>query len=167
MTDTDQILAHAVGDYILQSDWMASEKTRSHLAAAAHAATYSLPFLAFRPGWKRMAVITGTHFLIDRFRLARYVCWAKNYIAPRGQDHELTATGYPADRPAWLSTWLLIITDNILHVLINRIALKGCSHAPSQHPASPQRLPRRYLVSDAVRRGRVRRVPRLGVALWT
>jgi hypothetical protein len=125
VTTSDQLIAHAIGDYILQSDWMANHKTSDNVAAAAHAATYSLPFLLFRPGIKALAVIAGTHFLIDRFRLARYVCWAKNWIAPPGQDHELTATGYPADRPAWLSTWLLIITDNILHVVINALALRG------------------------------------------
>lgn len=125
MSGTDELLAHAVGDYILQSDWMANHKTTDNFAAATHAATYTLPFTAFRPGWKALALIAGSHFLIDRFRLARYVCWAKNHIAPRGQDHAMTATGYPADRPAWLSTWLLIITDNILHVLINRIALRS------------------------------------------
>jgi hypothetical protein len=125
VNESDQLIAHAVGDYILQSDWMANNKTADNTAAALHAVTYSLPFMLFRPGWRAMAVITGTHFLIDRFRLARYVCWAKNWIAPKGEDHELTGTGYPADRPAWLSTWLLIITDNILHVLINRVALRG------------------------------------------
>lgn len=122
---TDDILVHMVGGYILQSDWMANRKTSDSAAAAAHVATYCLPFLLLRPSGKALAIIAGTHFLIDRSRLARYVCWAKNHIAPPGQDHELTATGYPADRPAWLSTWLLIITDNILHVVINRIALKG------------------------------------------
>lgn len=123
MATTDQVIAHAVGDYVLQSDWMANEKARSSVAAGAHVATYMLPFLALRPSARALAIIAGTHFLIDRFRLARYVCWAKNWIAPPGQDHEMTATGYPADRPAWLSTWLLIITDNILHIVINAWAL--------------------------------------------
>lgn len=120
---SDQLIAHAVGDYLLQSDYMANEKTNHSGAAAAHAVAYTLPFLVFKPSLKQMMLIAGTHFLIDRFRLARYVVWAKNYIAPNGQDHELTATGYPADRPAWLSVWLLIIADNTLHVLLNRIIL--------------------------------------------
>ena len=33
----DQLLAHAVGDYVLQSDWMATEKATKSLAALAHA----------------------------------------------------------------------------------------------------------------------------------
>ncbi len=40
----DQLVAHAVGDYILQSHWMATEKTNQHFAAAAHAVVYTLPF---------------------------------------------------------------------------------------------------------------------------
>ena len=124
VTDGNQLLAHAVGDYILQSDWMANKKTKSDAAAAAHVATYCLPFLLFRPSAKALAVIAGTHFLIDRYRLARHVTWAKNWIAPPGQDHEHTPTGYPADRPAWLTTWLLFIADNILHVAINGAALR-------------------------------------------
>ena len=120
---SDQLIAHAVGDYLLQSDWMANEKTKSNVAAAAHAATYTLPFLVLRPSVKQVALIAGTHYLIDRYRLARYAVWAKNYIAPKGQDHELTATGYPADRPAWMSVWLLIIADNTLHALLNRLIL--------------------------------------------
>jgi hypothetical protein len=41
----DQILAHMVGDYLLQSHWMATEKTKRSLAAGVHAGTYTLPFL--------------------------------------------------------------------------------------------------------------------------
>lgn len=125
MHATDQLIAHGIGDYLLQSDWQANEKTKSSIAAGTHALTYTLPFLFLRPTWKQAAAIAGTHFLIDRFRLARYVVWAKNWIAPKGQDHELTATGYPADRPAWMSVWLLIIADNTLHVLLNRLILRG------------------------------------------
>ena len=123
MTVTDQLICHAIGDYILQSDWMANEKAKSNVAASAHAVTYTLPFIALRPNKKQLALIAGTHFLIDRFRLARYVTWAKNWLAPKGQDHEMTATGYPSERPAWMSVWLLIIADNTLHVLLNRLIL--------------------------------------------
>ena len=40
----DQILAHLVGDYILQSHWMAQNKAKQSVAAAVHAVTYTLPF---------------------------------------------------------------------------------------------------------------------------
>lgn len=174
MITADQILAHLVGDYILQSDWMANEKTKRSLAAAVHALTYALPFLFLRPSLAAFAFIVVTHFVIDRWRLARYVCWAKNFIAPPKQkemahltfidgserwietkwgepafkdefailiqspprawlDYErrmqppfayCSATGYDPTRPAWLTTWLLIIADNTLHLICNGIALR-------------------------------------------
>ena len=72
MINADQILAHLVGDYLLQSNWMAREKTRQSLAAAVHAVTYTTPF-AYLVSESLVArsIIAGTHFLIGRFRLAR------------------------------------------------------------------------------------------------
>jgi hypothetical protein len=141
-----------VGDYIIQSDWMASEKTKKNAAALAHVFTYALPFLFLTTSWKALAFIIGTHFIIDRWRLARYVCWVKNFLAPRWLPLHLVfdpntfnvskiepssptlvrnqpwsvcqATGYPADKPMWLTVWLMIFTDNIMHVLLNALALK-------------------------------------------
>jgi hypothetical protein len=121
----DQLVAHAVGDYILQSDWMATEKTKQSLAAAVHALTYTLPFLFLTTSPAALAAIMGTHFVIDRWRLARYVVWLKNRIGPNDdQWEECRATGYHESRPAWLTVWLLIITDNTLHVLCNGLALR-------------------------------------------
>jgi hypothetical protein len=119
MITADQLLAHAVGDYLLQTDWMANQKTKRTVAALLHALTYSAVFLLFRPSFDALAVIFGTHLLIDRFRLARFVCWLKN-----GPWHPMTPTGYPESAPAWLAVWLLIIADNVLHVLINGAALR-------------------------------------------
>lgn len=136
MITGDQLLAHAVGDYVLQSDWMANEKTKRSLAALAHVVTYALPFLFLRPSLAALAVIVGTHFAIDRWRLARFMCWAKNWMAPRtwyqpnvpGPSTQAwrncAGTGYPSERPPWLAVWLLIIADNVMHVLINGLALR-------------------------------------------
>lgn len=119
----DQILAHLVGDYILQSHWMATEKTKQSLAAAIHAVTYTLPFLLLTQSAAALAFIIGTHFLIDRFRLARYVVWFKNGYGFSLHDIPVSATGYKDDVPAWLAVWLLIIADNVLHLICNGIAL--------------------------------------------
>lgn len=120
----DQILAHMVGDYIIQSDWMATEKTKRSLAAGIHAVTYSLPFLFLTQDWRALAIIVGTHFIIDRWRLARYVIWLKERPWPGALPlTQMGPTGYSAEKPAWLSVWLLIIADNTLHVICNGIAL--------------------------------------------
>jgi hypothetical protein len=127
LTTADQLVAHAIGDYLLQSHWMANEKTKAHWPAAAHALTYALPFLALTRSPWRLALIAGSHFVIDRWRLARYVVWAKNQIAPaagRTPWAESQPTGYPKDAPAWLTVWLLILGDNTLHALVNGLILR-------------------------------------------
>lgn len=115
----DQILAHLVGDYLIQSHWMATEKTKRSIAAAVHALSYTLPFLFLTLSPVALTFIVGPHFVIDRWRLARFVVWAKN-----GMCGEITATGYPVDTPPWLAVWLLIIADNTLHLICNGVALK-------------------------------------------
>ena len=127
MITANQLVAHLVGDYLLQSDWMANEKTRRSTAAAVHALSYGLPFLFLRPSPLALAVIIVTHFVIDRWRLARFVVFAKNFFAPRNSWPtwaDCNATGYSASRPPWLAVWLLIIADNVLHVLLNALALR-------------------------------------------
>ncbi len=124
MITADQLVLHAFGDYILQSDWMAMEKTKRMSVALIHAFTYSLPFLLLRPSWSAWWIIFLTHALIDRHRLARYVVWAKNWMGAGNLPwRECAATGYPPDRPAWMTVWLMIAADNIIHVCINGAAL--------------------------------------------
>jgi hypothetical protein len=115
-----------VGDYLLQSDWMAQEKTRRWWPAIAHAATYGLPFLLLTRSPLALVAIVATHAVIDHYRLARHVVWAKNLIAPKAYRHRWTdcsATGYHHARPAWMAVWLLIIADNTIHLAINAAAI--------------------------------------------
>lgn len=148
-----ELILHLLGDYVTQSDWMANEKTKRAIPALAHAVVYSLPFLLLGPSLLAFAVILGTHFVIDRYRLARYVCFAKNALAPATVDWcdycfsddglvrvEIAcgscrrvrmkpwavsaATGYDPARPAWLAVWLMIAADNTLHLAINHLALR-------------------------------------------
>ena len=122
----DQLVAHLVGDYIFQSDWMASEKTKRTTAAALHAVAYTASFIWITQSIAALAIICITHFLIDRFRLARFVVRIKNEIGnPWRQRRAMydTPTGYPADMPPWMAVWLLIIADNTLHIVINGLAI--------------------------------------------
>lgn len=140
----DQLVAHYIGDYILQSHWMATRKTKDSIAAATHAFSYAIPFAWITQNVYALAIIIGTHFLIDRYRLARYVVWFKNGpIAHMWWDEDavslgpltrilrriniiwrpVTDTGFPVSTPIWLSTWLLIIVDNTLHIIINGLAI--------------------------------------------
>jgi len=121
----EQLLLHLVGDYITQTNWMATEKTKRNAAAAAHAFVYSVPFLLLTSsGWALFA-ICYSHYVIDRYRLARYVVFSKNWFTePHLRWEDCSATGYPADVPPWLSVWLLIVADNTLHLCINYAALR-------------------------------------------
>jgi hypothetical protein len=163
-----QLVAHFVGDYLLQNTWMATRKTGSSVAALVHALVYILPFLFITRSLAALAVMVATHFAIDRWRLARYVVWARNWLAPRwrvlhtshcfqefniemrphltdeGEKNLMVAikttplvttvirthpwsqccdTGFEPEIPAFLAIWLLIITDNIIHVGINALAI--------------------------------------------
>lgn len=121
-----QLVAHGVGDYLLQSHWMATNKTKRAWPALCHVAAYTVPFAFLTHSVPALAVIAGTHFLIDRYRLARFVVLAKNFMAPISDwptRAAMDGTGYEPDVPPWLAVWLLIIADNILHILINAAAL--------------------------------------------
>jgi len=125
----EQLILHLFGDYVTQSDWMAQNKTIDDGAAIVHASVYALPFFLLtgfsEHGLTAWVVIFGTHFFIDRYRLARYVCFAKNFLGwPWPKWEDCKTTGYPSDRPAWMAVWLLIIADNTIHLAINYAALR-------------------------------------------
>lgn len=121
----EQLLLHLFGDYITQTDWMAKNKTSQTKAAVLHAVVYSVPFLLLGPSMLALAVIFATHALIDRYRLARFVVFAKNWTTqPSLQWADCSATGYHKDTPPWLAVWMLIIADNAMHLMINYAALR-------------------------------------------
>lgn len=86
---------------------------------------YSLPFLLLAPSALAFATILGTHFLIDHFRAARYLVFAKNWVTDCSlRWADCSATGYHKDTPPWLAFWLMIIADNTMHLCINYAALR-------------------------------------------
>jgi hypothetical protein len=126
----DQLFLHALGDYVIQSHWMATEKTRRWWPALVHAVTYALPFLVLGASAAALLVIGGTHAVIDHYRLARHIVWWRNVLfkpAPldvRGHLATHRNEPFPADCPPYLGVWLVIIADNVLHVAINAAALR-------------------------------------------
>lgn len=105
-------LLHLVGDYIFQNDFLAENKTSSHLWAFVHAIIYSIPFSFIVPIYGFL-IIFITHFFIDRYRLAVYWIKLVNW------NWNSNNFGYGEDKPKWMSVWLMIIVDNIFHILIN------------------------------------------------
>ena len=113
-----QLLFHMWGDYVTQNNWMANKKVlftkEGWLACFIHCLFYSLPF-AFISTPLQWLIIFGTHFLIDKFRLAKYLVQLKNW--------SWTPSGFPETTPPFIAVWILFIVDNILHVTINYLTL--------------------------------------------
>lgn len=120
---------------------MADQKTSKWLPALVHGFTYTIPFAFIVHSWAALLVIALTHAVIDRYRLAKYLIWFKNQIVPKKHryawdpsyspgntlkmPHELNdpTTGFPQSVPKWMSVWLLIIVDNVAHIIINTLAI--------------------------------------------
>lgn len=96
------ILAHLIGDYLLQNDWMALNKKSKSWICAVHVATYMLPFLFCGFAWWQLALIAGQHYLQDR---TNFIMWLMKVKGSEG-----FATGPCAP-------WSIIVTDNIIHIL--------------------------------------------------
>ena len=112
----EQLICHLLGDYVLQTDWMARTKHSSLIAALVHALVYTLPFILLtRSAWA-LLVICSTHVIIDRYRLAGVVMSLKKWSWKK--SHEAYAT------PPEVSAMLHIVIDNTLHLAINYLAIK-------------------------------------------
>lgn len=124
----NQVLAHLVGDFFLQSDWMATNKKDRIAPCVVHVLLYTVPFLFLTLSPIALLVICGTHFAIDHWGLPRYLVWAKNWamapVSERRTWKECEFTGFSPDRPVWLTVWLLIICDNTIHLVINAAAIR-------------------------------------------
>ncbi len=126
----NQFLVHVVGDYLLQAHGIALAKTRANSAALLHAWLYTLPFLlCFWPSLPALVCIMATHYVIDRYRLAAWVGWAKNHLVPfpaawPAWQTSIGTGGYPAGTDPHIWFWLLVIVDNLMHVVCNALALK-------------------------------------------
>lgn len=123
------LMAHMIGDYFIQNDWMALTKTKPGIpgwrAAMIHGATYTIPFipvvLVLHSVWPVYAlmVIGLTHVVLDHYYLAKHVIWFRNQFAPKAFRPPHTPTGFGVDRPDWIAVWLMIIVDNCIHMIIN------------------------------------------------
>jgi len=106
------ILAHLVGDFLLQSDRMAGSKRHNSLECVAHCTAYSLSIGVaislfsyevgnFLPYF--LIFIFSTHYLIDRFGLASI--FMDNLLDQREFKNNL-------------GPWSVIVIDQILHLLM-------------------------------------------------
>ncbi|MFI6497113.1 DUF3307 domain-containing protein [Nonomuraea typhae] len=120
-------LAHLVGDYLLQTTWMARGKPHRWWPAVVHGIVYTLPFALLTQAPFVLLAISGTHIVIDRFRLARRVIWAVNQVAPKEYRYPWSQArrneGFALDTSRGLAQALRIVCDNAIHLVINAAAL--------------------------------------------
>lgn len=122
----EQLLLHLFSDYWLQNDWMALNKKKHFWIALVHALIYTLPFLIITKSLPALFVIFITHAIIDGTNIVNILNQIKNwnfntfFIWGDAQIFD----GYEANRPAFLRVWLIIIQDNILHLIINYLSIK-------------------------------------------
>lgn len=100
------LFGHMLGDYIMQNDWQAQNKTKSTPVCLIHCCCYTIAIWAtsawFLPWY--FILLTGVlHFPVDRWRLAR------KFMAWNGQED--FATGV-------FSPWSIIVVDNTIHLFV-------------------------------------------------
>ena len=132
------LLVHLFSDYWLQNDWMALNKKKQWFPAIVHGIIYTLPFLLLTKSWLALFVICSTHIIIDHSDIVNKLNQLKNWNFKKcgvGYFKQLNGgllqkasitmvDGYDVERPIWLRVWLLIIQDNILHLIINYLSLR-------------------------------------------
>lgn len=100
------IVLHLVGDWLLQTDWMATKKGKRWEPLAAHVAVWTACFVPaavwlFNPLW--LVWLAGTHLLLDG---TGFVRWWMTTIK-RIPEGDLRGS-------AW---WLGVVVDQVLHLL--------------------------------------------------
>lgn len=147
------LLCHFVGDFWLQTDWMALNKSKKTWNCLVHVLIYTSCFFVLTLSWKALLFIGITHFILDRWPIIiRRLIWWKNHF-PTGYYPPYKycdSTGYYDDSPynrrklegvdktimeadgdfGWgkprhffITIWLYIISDNTLHLICNLFAL--------------------------------------------
>jgi hypothetical protein len=137
------LLCHFVGDFWLQSDWMAMNKGKKTLNCLVHVLIYTACFTVLTLSWKALLFIAVTHFILDRWHIIlKRMIWWKNHFPTMTYPpfKYCDTTGYYDDSPYntyrygeeqgfgkprifFVTCWLYIISDNILHLICNLIAL--------------------------------------------
>lgn len=101
--DFSHFIAHLLGDFVIQNDWMAKSKKDSSMICAIHSITYIVPFLFLCDlnSWQ-LALIAGQHHVQDR---DNFVIWSL----------KKTGKGFFATGPC--APWSIFAVDGTFHLL--------------------------------------------------
>lgn len=121
----EQLLIHLFSDYWLQNDWMASNKKKHFWIALVHSIVYTIPFILLTHSLLALSVICITHAIIDHTNIVMKLNQLKNwdFYGCFIWGDKFIKDGY-SDRPHFIRIWLIIIQDNILHLIINYLSIK-------------------------------------------
>lgn len=128
-----QILLHLLGDFFLQNDWMATNKAtysrEGWIACIIHCLLYAIPFGICYGNAYIFLLVLITHFLVDKFTLARFVTKFINWRWERdwggtNYSHDL---GFDHERPPYITVWIHIIRDNTIHIAGNYFIIMSLS----------------------------------------
>ncbi len=101
------IIAHIIGDYILQSDYIAVNKKKSSWVAVWHVLLYLLPFIALNQFWGieywKIFIIGLQHFIQDR---TNFVIWSMKALGKKD------FANFKIFGP-----WGIILMDNVYHIV--------------------------------------------------
>jgi hypothetical protein len=121
------LLAHLIGDYGFQNNWIAKWKVHRWRLAALHAILYTCAYAFWYHSPLALLVIGGTHLIIDRYRLVKPFIWAINQLAPKNERYPFAPamknSGYGPDTAAVVACILMVVVDNTVHLLINYLAI--------------------------------------------
>lgn len=97
------LLAHFIGDYLFQNDWMAVGKKKSSFICTVHVTLYMIPFLFTGITPLQFSLIYIQHWLQDR---TKFIAW---WCRTTGEfQNELKTHALP---------WGHFIVDNVFHVI--------------------------------------------------
>lgn len=129
----EMLLGHLTGDYLLQNEWMAMNKSKNHIvgwtAAIVHCWIYTFAVCLFM--WKFdliwIVVVFWSHFFIDKFALGeKYMKYIKgsglkDYI--NMVDHRYTKAWIDSSDGQRMLTggfraFVYAVTDNTMHLIL-------------------------------------------------
>lgn len=104
------LIGHLIGDFLLQTSWMAKNKATKWLPLLTHVTVYTVVVTAFgaASGGLSLAaigLIFISHIALDRKTFVAF--WVRNIQMAKGPEQ----------------TWLCIMSDQIFHIIILAIAL--------------------------------------------
>lgn len=104
------LIGHLIGDFLLQTSWMAKYKATKWLPLLAHVTVYTMVVGIFGMmsgglSITALALIAASHIMLDRRTFVAF--WVRNIQQARGKE----------------GAWLCIMADQIFHIIILAIAI--------------------------------------------